>query len=50
MKLIIKDMYSLKSIVEPLVQNGYTIEIKPIYKMFSETTIDYYEVKIIQDN
>lgn len=50
MELIIKDMDSLKSIVESLVKNGYTIEFKPIYKMFPETTIDYYAVKIIQDN
>ena len=50
MELIIKDIDSVKAIVESLLKNGYTIKIEPpIYKMFPETTIDYYRIEIIQD-
>ena len=49
MELIIKDMKSLNAITEALILNGYIVKIETVFKVFSESSIDYFKIEIQDD-
>ena len=48
MELKIKDVASLNQIVEALSRNGYTLQTAVRWKMFPESGIDYFVVKVLE--